>query len=168
MNQKISFFGVLIGILFACSTSDNEYQNNFRNNSLYNTDSEDIVMNEAIQTAKKTFPEFKKAFLANNESYDSFSVKIAFEHSEGHEHIWISDIFMQNNLFYGVVGNDPYFIPDLYFGDTVQIKEQLLSDWKYLENNALRGGYTIKVLRNRMSKQEQKSFDEAIDFKIID
>jgi len=38
----------------------------------------------------------------------------------------------------------------------------------YLDNNVLKGGYTIREIRNRLSKEEQLQLDKELGFKIED
>jgi uncharacterized protein YegJ (DUF2314 family) len=38
----------------------------------------------------------------------------------------------------------------------------------YLDNNVLRGGYTIREIRNQMTKEERISMDKDLGFKIED
>jgi uncharacterized protein YegJ (DUF2314 family) len=44
-------------------------------------------------------------------------------------------------------------------GDTVQISNDNISDWMYVDGIKLRGGYTIRLLRKRMTETERKQFD---------
>jgi len=44
-------------------------------------------------------------------------------------------------------------------GDTIEIRPNEISDWMYIDNGTLRGGSTIRVLRNRMSVEERTAFD---------
>ena len=43
-----------------------------------------------------------------------------------------------------------------------------ITDWMYVDKGILQGGYTIKLIRNRMSKEERAKFDAGFPFKILD
>jgi uncharacterized protein YegJ (DUF2314 family) len=53
-------------------------------------------------------------------------------------------------------------------GEKVLIDKKDITDWMYLDNNTLKGGYTIRVIYNRMSKEERKKFAATLRFKIED
>ena len=88
-----------------------------------------------------------------------FSLKVPFSVPAGNEHIWISDITLKDNKYFGVVGNVPESTTEVKLGDTIQIDKGKISDWMYIHNDTLRGGYTLRVLRKRMSDAERKQFD---------
>lgn len=74
--------------------------------------------------------------------------------------VWLSSISLRNNKYFGVVDNLPESTTEVKMGDTIQIKTDDISDWMYIDGNRLRGGYTIRVLRNRMTDTERKQFDK--------
>ncbi|MFL5731002.1 MAG: DUF2314 domain-containing protein, partial [Cytophagaceae bacterium] len=121
---------------------------------------EDQEMNEAIKTANATLSRFKEALQSGKDGYTFFALKTRFNTSNGGEHIWISDIRLNNDEFSGVVDNLPESTREVKEGDTIQINPDRISDWMYLDNDTLRGGYTIRVLRNRMTEEEKKQFDQ--------
>ena len=67
---------------------------------------------------------------------------------------------MKDDKFYGVVANLPESTTEVSLGDTIQIANENISDWMYVENQKLHGGYTIRLLRSRMTESERKQFDE--------
>ncbi|MFN8353432.1 MAG: DUF2314 domain-containing protein [Spirosomataceae bacterium] len=128
--------------------------------TIYNVTDTDNEMNDAIKTANLTLKKFNEALKSNNPNFRYFALKTRFDTPKGGEHIWISSISLKNDKYFGVVDNLPESTTEVKLGDTIQIKNDNISDWMYLENKKLRGGYTIRVLRNRMTEQERKQFDE--------
>jgi uncharacterized protein YegJ (DUF2314 family) len=53
----------------------------------------------------------------------------------------------------------PESTTDVKIGDKIQILNDNISDWMYVDNQKLRGGFTIRVLRKRMTESERKQFD---------
>jgi uncharacterized protein YegJ (DUF2314 family) len=53
-------------------------------------------------------------------------------------------------------------------GEEVRVDPEKISDWMYVDNGVLRGGFTLRVLRSRMSPQEREQFDSEIGFGIED
>jgi uncharacterized protein YegJ (DUF2314 family) len=132
-------------------------------------ETDDQEMNEAIINARDSFTKFEEAFESNKAGLNSFAIKMQFSDViGGSEHLWIVDIVKRDDGYYGNVGNEPESTTEIVYGQHIKIEEGRISDWMYLENNALRGGNTLRVIRNRMSAAEQKQFDEQTGFTIED
>jgi uncharacterized protein YegJ (DUF2314 family) len=56
-------------------------------------------------------------------------------------------------------------IPNLKLDEPVSFSPSELSDWMYLEDGKIVGGYTIRVLRNHMPAAEAVDFDRHLQFK---
>lgn len=130
--------------------------------------SDDEEMNNAINKAKQTFTQFDTAFKNGHFDPGSFYLKVRFDVPSGGEHIWADSIYIQNGTYYGVLDEDAVDTDEVKAGDKVKITKENLSDWMYADDGLLVGGYTIRVLRNRMSPQEMASFDSSYFLKIKD
>jgi uncharacterized protein YegJ (DUF2314 family) len=129
--------------------------------AIYQVEAGDMAMNNAIEQARKTLDTFKKALQSQDTNYSSFELKQAFVKPDGgNEHIWIDDIKLKDGKYIGIVSNKPDRTTEVKEGDTVEVKNDKISDWMFLENGKLRGGYTIRVLRNAMSPAEKKQFEK--------
>ena len=73
-----------------------------------------------------------------------------------------------NGDYKGLVNNNPEKTIAVKYGDTVIVRRNEISDWMYLDNNVLVGGYTIRVIRNKMSKEERIRMDKEAGFIIKD
>lgn len=120
----------------------------------------DEEMEEAIKHAKSTLSEFETALKSNNSSFDNFSLKVRFENGASGEHIWLGSISLINRNYYGIVANVPESTNKVALGDTIEIDTGKISDWMFTEGKRLHGGYTVKLLRQRMLKDEQRQFDK--------
>lgn len=128
---------------------------------IYSTSENDKEINEAQKTAHATLGKFEEALKSNNPNFKSFCLKVKFETAAGSEHIWINNIILVGENYYGIVNNVPESITEIKFGQRIKIEKSNISDWMYVDGNNLIGGYTIRVLRNRMSKKEKKEFDNS-------
>lgn len=135
---------------------------------VYGVQGDDVEMNEAIKKAYQTLDKFKLALKSDNKDFKDFALKVRFTTQKGGEHIWRSSISLRNNKYFGVVYNLPESTTEVKMGDTIQIKTDDISDWMYIDGNRLRGGYTIRVLRNRMTDIERKQFDKEYNIRIED
>lgn len=134
--------------------------------AIYNVDSDDAEMNEAIKKSRLTFNEFLTAFKNKKDSQTSFSVKMPFATEYGAEHIWLTSLEIKDGKLLGIVDNLPQSVTSIRLGDIVEIDENKISDWFYLENEKLVGGHTIRLLRARMSSSERKRFDRTFGIKV--
>ena len=126
--------------------------------TIYSVESEDPEMNAAILEANETLDDFNKGL--SNFNADSHALKVKFSNSDGVEHMWIGEIKYKDGNYSGILNNDPEYIKEYKAGDKIYIDTSKISDWMYLINGKLYGGYTIRVLRDRMSEEEKKQFDE--------
>lgn len=129
---------------------------------IYNVEDTDEGMNLAIEKAKERFVDFENAFTADSMSFSDFAIKCRFKTESGGEHMWLTDVTVQDGNYYGVINNVPENTSELKFGDTVKIVKDNISDWMYVDNGRLRGGYTIREIRNRLTDTERKQFDSEI------
>lgn len=126
---------------------------------IYNVETDDKEMNEAIKKSRMTFDDFLTAFKNQKRNQSAFSVKMPFPTGHGAEHIWLTDIQSKGGKLFGTVDNVPESVTNIKLGDKVEIDRNKISDWFYIDGNKLIGGLTIRVLRNRMTPAERKQFD---------
>lgn len=157
--KRTIIISFLILFTFSCNQSKNIKREN--EPTIVNVESEDLEMNNAIEKANQILPEFYKALESRNQNLDSFGIKMFFTASDRTEHIWINSLFKKDKEYFGVVNNLPEFTNEVKQGDTIKIDASRISDWMYLENSELRGGYTIRILRNRMTEEEKVEFDQT-------
>lgn len=77
------------------------------------------------------------------------------------EHMWLSDVDYDGECVSGELGNAPNKIKSIKEGDTLRVPISQLSDWIYVINEIVFGGFTVKLLRTRMSAKERKNHDAA-------
>ncbi len=118
-----------------------------------------------MQEAKDSFSSFVNAFHTPAEGMEAFAIKQAYappDHSL--EHIWVGNLTYDGKQFHGVVNNSPSSTKLVNLGDSVKIDPEKISDWMYLDKGVLRGGYTIRVMRNQLSEKEKEEFDQSVGF----
>lgn len=127
---------------------------------IYSIEDNDKEMNEAIKKSRQTFDNFLIAFKNQKRNQTNFSVKMPFPTKDGAEHIWLVNVESNGEKLFGQVDNLPENVKSIKLGDKIEINRNKISDWFYIENNKLVGGLTIRVLRDRMSPNEKKQFDQ--------
>jgi uncharacterized protein YegJ (DUF2314 family) len=70
------------------------------------------------------------------------------------------------NRFQGRVDNQPRKIRGLKLGQLVSVNPNEISDWLYVDNGRLIGGYTVRVRYSELSPEQKQEFDRKADFKM--
>lgn len=127
-------------------------------------DYDDTEMNDAIAQAKVQFSIFENYIESPQNRI--FAVKIGILYPGGKEHLWITDVVKENGKLSGRVDNQPLYITEVQQHDLIEIPRDLITDWMVIENQyLLAGGYTLKLMRQRLSEEEQKIFDAETQLK---
>ena len=175
--MRRNFLFILVTLISFCSCSDipNSKQKAVETRANKNDSTDEVFvysqdheeMNAAQIEARKSYPDFLKALQDKCNGCDHFSVKMRFSYGQSNgEHIWIEDLELFNGKVFGKVANIPENIQDLKYGDTVEIVEKNLSDWKYVQNGKLIGGYTLRVMYKKMSDEEKRQLESSLEAKI--
>jgi uncharacterized protein YegJ (DUF2314 family) len=127
-------------------------------------DSSDKEMNAAIDQARKSVQQFVAALQSPKADQSAFSIKKQFNQGSSGEHIWLTDVTFDGKTFHGKVGNDPEIVKNIKFGDDAVVNKDEISDWMFIENGKLVGGYTLKVIYSRMSQKEKEDFLKHVPF----
>jgi uncharacterized protein YegJ (DUF2314 family) len=123
-------------------------------------------MAAAISQARVTTAEFIQAWNDQLTTRSGFSVQTPVSDGDRTEHVWVSLSGYDAGNFHGTVNNQPDRITMVQKGDEVTIPREQISDWMYVEDGVLVGGYTLRALRDRMSDSERNAFDGSLSFRI--
>ncbi len=124
------------------------------------------AMHGAVIQARKTVGQFIAALKHPAPGQKDFEIKKPFIQKGQIEHIWLSDVQLVGNRFQARVDNQPRKIQRLKLGQVVSVDPKEISDWLYIDNGKLVGGYTVRVQYSELSAKEKQEFDRAADFKI--
>ncbi len=127
---------------------------------------EDPEMNSAMEQARASVTTFITSLQNPGQNQTHFSVKAKIVDGDHTEHIWLYDVTYDGNQFLGKIGNNPLNVKNFALGDEIALVPSEISDWMIVEDKKLVGGYTLRVLRNRLSEEERIKFDESLPFTI--
>jgi len=161
MNKLIITISFTFIILLLSVSCKNDKITRKGEPDVYNVEEENKQMNEAMEKARNTIDIFKKYLKNPKENQTYFSLKAKFGDGDNIEHIWLNQVEYEDKFFYGNVGNEPVDVKNIKFDQKVSLKLERISDWMIIEDNKLIGGYTIRVLRDRMTEKERKDFDDS-------
>ncbi len=123
---------------------------------------ENKAMNQAMQQARDTLPQFIKAFKNPTKDQTGFSIKVRVEDSNGVEHFWTANLALLKEGFSAQIANEPQIVKSVQYAQKVIFQTSNVSDWMYYEKGVVQGGYTIKVLLKTMPKAEAESFKKEL------
>nr|WP_294782325.1 DUF2314 domain-containing protein [uncultured Flavobacterium sp.] len=155
--MKIKFL-ILISLFCLIGCKDSNKIEREGEPAIYSVKGEDEEMNSAILKANETLDDFNKALLDPNA--DSHALKVKFSNAKGIEHMWIGSIVYKDGKYSGILNNKPEYVTEYKSGDKIDVETSQISDWMYLINGKVYGGYTLRVLRDRMSEDERKLLEE--------
>jgi uncharacterized protein YegJ (DUF2314 family) len=134
--------------------------------NMYQVADKDTQMERATRQARRAVPQFVTALQNPAPGDRDFAVKKLFVKDGQAEHIWLTDVHFIGNRFVVLVDNRPRYIAGLKLGDKVSVNPNEISDWSYVRNGQLVGGYTIRVLFAEMTPDEQAQFLKEAKFQI--
>jgi uncharacterized protein YegJ (DUF2314 family) len=126
----------------------------------------DREMSAAISQAQQTSDDFIKALKSPKSNQSGFSVKYPFADGPTVEHMWVVDLNYDGQAFAGVLNNYPNDLRNFSFGQKVTIPQAGISDWMYVEDGRLIGGFTMRVLFKDYSPEKLRELEESLGFKV--
>ena len=77
------------------------------------------------------------------------------------EHMWIDEVYFDGLEIRGVLLNAPNELASVSKGEDVTLTLDRIEDWLCAYDDDAQGGYSVQVLRSRMSEKERLAHDEA-------
>jgi len=134
-----------------CRKDPGELLGNFIHAPVVTISPADPRMRQAVEEAKKRWPEFVKAF--ERRSGDQlFSIRAPFGDGKHTEFMWVGVTAIENDMIYGKLGNEPLRVRGMNAGETVKVRVGDMNDWMFTEGKAMRGGFTIEAIRQAGGK----------------
>ena len=144
----------------------NELESKSGEPETFRVENKHAAMRKAVDEAHKTVGEFIKALQHRSAGQTDFEVKKPFVDGNNVEHIWLSDVEFAGGRFKGKVDNAPTKIHGLKMGQVVSVNPDEISDWAYVDNGKLVGGYTIRAHYNQLTPAQKKEILREADFKL--
>jgi uncharacterized protein YegJ (DUF2314 family) len=129
-------------------------------------DENDKEMNAAMEKARKSVGDFLKAYQKPTRKQSQFAIKVGIKDGKKVEHFWVAVTKYDGKQFVGTISNEPQFVTNVKEGEVVTVDKDKIEDWMFVEDRKLVGGYTVRLLRSRLTPEERKALDESIPYKI--
>lgn len=128
--------------------------------------SEDAEMNEAIAMARDSLPHFWSTYDNPKGGESDFTLKVILKDAAGNvEHIWVGSIQKENGKIFGEIDNEPVQVKEVKYGQVIEINENDISDWTYIKEGKIYGGYTIRVLIERIPTDQAEELKQQLSDK---
>ena len=131
-----------------------------------NVSDNDKQMDRAVENAQRTLGFFMAALRAKKNGDTVFEIKKGFIDGDKVEHLWIKRVTYDGKKFHGEIDNRPNEVSNVHLGEHVTVAPQDVTDWMFLKDGKLIGGYTTRVLYARLSPEDKAEFDKHAEFKI--
>ena len=129
---------------------------------------QDREMKQAVRQARRNVGIFITALQHPSATQHDFEVKKPFIQGDAKEHIWLANVTYSGRRFHGYVDNKPQNIKGLKFGQRVSVNPDEISDWAFVDNGKLVGGYTIRVLCNGCDPARKARLEHEGNFRVGD
>lgn len=126
----------------------------------------DKVMDEAVHEALRNMGKFTAALTNPKAGQTGFAVKKRCTKGDKCEHLWLTAVHFDGRDLRGKVDNAPVELNSPHLGDEVTVQPEEITDWMYVENGRLVGGYTLRVYYTRLSAADKKHFTKALGFSL--
>lgn len=127
---------------------------------------DDKAMDRAVEHAQRSLAFFMAALRAKKPGDAMFEIKKGYVDRDKVEHLWISHLTYDRKKFHGKINNRPLDVKNVRLGQRVTVAPGEVSDWMFLKNGKLIGGFTTRVLYARLSAKDKALFDKEAEFKI--
>jgi len=143
---------------------------------VFMSEGEDQEMNDAARKARSTFKYFWRELSWERRrvipAHSLACVKISFgtddtaDNIPSVEHMWVGDIDYDGDIITGTLMSSPNWISNLNAGDQVTKKLEDIGDWMFSIQGKVYGGFSVNLMRSRMSPKELGEHDSAwgLDF----
>jgi uncharacterized protein YegJ (DUF2314 family) len=168
--MKYTFLAIIFATLFYSCEKKTEKIGLDAYKGINKLEKEQKDLDSIAKEARQTFDDFTLALSMKDTTTTNFIVKQMFNipNSKRKEHIWIRDVYTDNDQLKGVIDNVPQYTKDVKHNDTVVINPLELADWMYYKGDKMIGGFTIKYMRSQLKPEERKKFDEQYKVKFED
>lgn len=160
---------ILTGMIMGCGDQDSQLDESFRSDEesqITFFDDEDPRIIAATDEARSKVDQFISVLNNPEKSQSMFSVKIPIKDGDIEEHFWATPVRYKNGKFYATISNEPVNVTTVQFGEEVEVTKEEISDWMYIEDNKLKGGYTIRLIRKTLNKEQKVEFDRDFPYLI--
>jgi uncharacterized protein YegJ (DUF2314 family) len=129
---------------------------------------DDPRMKAAVAEAHAHWDVFVSALQRPGSTQKGFAVKAPFREGRNTEQLWITRIALTDENISGTVDDQPVLLRGIRRKQVVQVARSQVSDWMFLDHGKIRGGYTIRALRDALGAEEKARFLASFPYPFAD
>ncbi len=103
--------------------------------------------------------------MAKRPGQTTFTVKVPVSDGEHVEHMWLMPVVDLGHAVRGTINNEPDRVTGVRIGEVREFAKDEISDWMYIDNGHLVGGYTLRAMYNSASPEERATLELNSPFK---
>ena len=134
-----------------------------------NISNDDSAFQKTIIDAQSTLPNFKEILTSlPDNTYSCVKVYLpeSIDSNRG-AYIWLMNPFFEEGFCYAQPFELPQEFTWIEVGEWIKFDEREIIDWYLLSNSGeLRGGYSLRYQRSKISKEKKLEFDRRIGVKV--
>lgn len=121
-------------------------------------------MSQAIQKARASIGDFFRAHRIPRARQTDFRIQAIFHDGDRREQIWLSHLDFNTRPATGIICTRTN-LKTASYGKRVPFHPDQISDWMYLDNGQIVGGFTINIQAN--PELEQRSFLDRLKRRLV-
>jgi len=125
-------------------------------------DGEEFGMKKAIKKAQQGYASFEKEMKVESRrivpGFTECFLKYAFKVEVSgldYEHMFISDLYHDGVKMIGTLASEPQYAKNFKEGDEIEIDPKFVSDWLYILNDEVCGGFTFRYMWSKFTTKEK-------------
>jgi uncharacterized protein YegJ (DUF2314 family) len=124
----------------------------------------DADMARAIAQARQTFHSFVDRLQDPQPGDENFGLKAGIPTGDGDgvEHIWLTDVVVDDTGFEGAIANEPRALP-FAMGERWRGRLDQLSDWTYFSHGRMQGNFTARAMMPRLPKAQREQMQRMME-----
>jgi uncharacterized protein YegJ (DUF2314 family) len=164
MRKFMSLLAGIVQILGGCQRPATDAGNQ-GSSLVVAVPTEDSAMEAATREARDSLDRFTGPLSHPGPGQSDFSVKVPVPDGDMTHDIWLQQITFDGSSFSGVLGPDAAEMKSHSPGERVKIAAREISDWMYVDNEKLVGGFNLRAIRKHLSGEARRQFEKSRWFK---
>jgi uncharacterized protein YegJ (DUF2314 family) len=126
---------------------------------------EDPQMKAAIEQARSSIGQFCTALASPQPGQTAFAIKVPISDGTYVEHMWLTSVADLGKSVRGKIGNEPDRVTGVRLGEVREFAKDQISDWMYIDDGHLVGGYTLRAMYDAATPEERATLELSSPFK---
>lgn len=151
-------------VVFTALSTGPLFSQVIKNEETVEVPSDDAHMNAAIDRARETLSVFWEREQDSTADQHSFALRVRITDGTSVEYFWLLDIEATDSGFSGTIDNRPRSVMTVELGQRHAFAEHDISDWMYVEDGKIYGGFTLRAMLHRLPEADAAWMRDTLAF----